>query len=300
MFVTNPGRVPAFSEWVFREFSDMKYKGYRNCKGLLTFANFKKDIYYLYQSFLKSSRVVHIVGKYYFIRNADADGDGDGKVYSNATSLTLTVNGVNKGTLNNGSYHHPNGLLVNNVFFFENQLSMGRNDLSVTDGSGNTDTATVYYKGTASSLPNESGAKVANLTSTNSVTPAFYIHTPLHDQYPFYRDWDSNGDNTFDVIPSALQGDDGFIAIKRQSDSTRTTNLAFDVTANATVYIMFTNQGSVPSWITGAGFTDSGTTGQWRNNNMNLVNYQLYQKSVTGGTHFSLGSSTVDYLVVVK
>jgi beta-galactosidase len=301
MFVTNPGRVPAFSEWVFRDFSDMKYKGYRNNKGLMTFSNFKKDIYYLYQAFLKSTPVVHIVGKHYFLRNGDADGDGDVKVYSNAPSLTLTVNGVNKGTVNNGNYHHPNGLLINNVFFFSTgALSLGRNDLSVADGNGNTDRATVYYKGTANTLSNETGAKVANVTSSNGNSPAFYIRTPLHDQYPYYVDWDSNGDNTLDVIPSILSGADGFIATHRQSDGTKTSNIAFDVTADATVYIMFTGQASVPSWITAAGFTDSGTTGQWRNNNLNLVNYQLYQKNVTSGTHVSLGSSTVDYLLVVQ
>ena len=42
----NPAHVPAFSNWVFRDFSDNKYKGILNTKGLLTFSNYKKDVYY--------------------------------------------------------------------------------------------------------------------------------------------------------------------------------------------------------------------------------------------------------------
>ena len=127
MFVTNPSHVPAFSNWVFREVSDNKYKGYINTKGLLTYSNYKKDIYYLYQSFLKpTTPVVRIVGSHYFLRNADPAGQGDVKVYSNSSSLTLTVNGVGKGTVSNGSYHHPNGQLVNNVFYWNNVLSIGK------------------------------------------------------------------------------------------------------------------------------------------------------------------------------
>jgi len=53
MFVANPSHVPAFSNWVFREFSDNKYKGIINTKGILTFSSYKKDIYYLFQSFLR-------------------------------------------------------------------------------------------------------------------------------------------------------------------------------------------------------------------------------------------------------
>ncbi len=100
MFVTNPSHIPAFSNWQFRDMSNIKYKGRINSKGLLTFSNYKKDIYYLYQSFLKADKaVVHIVGPHYFLRNANPAGVGDVKVYSNALGVKLVVNGVGRGAL---------------------------------------------------------------------------------------------------------------------------------------------------------------------------------------------------------
>jgi hypothetical protein len=46
--------VPAYSQWVFRDISDNKYKGLLNTKGLLTFAGYKKDIFYHYKSLLQT------------------------------------------------------------------------------------------------------------------------------------------------------------------------------------------------------------------------------------------------------
>jgi hypothetical protein len=232
------------------------------------------------------------------LRNADPSGQGDVKVYSNSSSLTLTVNGVSKGSISNGNYHHPNGQLINNVFYWNNVLSIGKNSITASDGT-NSHSATVYYKGTGQTMPNDSGAKVINVTSSN--VPSFFIGKPLYDQRPFYRDFDGTGDNTFDVIPSELSsGVSGWIATKRQSDSTKTSNIAFDLTANADVYIMFTRQSSVPSWISSAGFADTGVTGQWRDNNLVLTNYQLFKKSFTSGTHVSLGSSAIDFVIIIK
>src|SRR5262249_34072817 len=129
LFVTNPSHVPVFSNWVFRDFSDSKYKGRINSKGFLTFAGYKKDIYYLFQSFLNpGAPIIHIVGPHYFLRSADPNGRGPVKVYSNAANLTLTVNGMNVGTQTNGSYVHPNGLVINNVFLWSDVLQIGRND----------------------------------------------------------------------------------------------------------------------------------------------------------------------------
>ena len=299
MFVTNPSHVPAFSNWVFREFSDNKYKGIINTKGLTTFSSYKKDIYYLYQSFLKpSSPLVRIVGPHYFLRNSNPIGEGDVKVYSNAPNITLTVNGVGQGTKPNGSYNHPNGLVINNVFYWNNVLQLGRNDLVATDDSGNSDTATVYYKAGGQTMPDEDGAKVAHVVSSN--VPAFFINSPLYDQRPFYRDFDASGDNTFDVVPQELSGPAGGIATKRQSDPAKTSSISFDLTADADVYIMFTQQASTPPWILKAGFSDTGATGRWRDNSIKLVPFQLYKRSFAGGTHVALGSSAIDFLIVVK
>jgi len=299
LFVTNPSHVPAFSNWVFRDFSDNKYKVIINTKGLQTFSNYKKDIYYLYRSFLKpATPLVRIVGPHYFLRNANPQGQGDVKVYSNASNLALIVNGASQGSQGNGSYRHPNGTVINNVFYWNDVLQLGRNDIVAIDDAGNSDSATVYYKAGGQVMPNEDGAKVINVTSSN--IPAFYINTPLSDQRPFYRDFDGTGDNTFDLVPAELSGAAGWIATKRQSESSKTSNISFDLTANADVYIMFTRQATTPPWIAAAGFTDTGVSGNWRDNNIKLVEYQLYERSFDAGSHIALGSSPIDFVVIVK
>jgi beta-galactosidase len=299
LFVTNPSHVPAFSTWVFREFSDSKYKGRINTKGLLTFSNYKKDIFYLYRSFLRPDvPLVRIIGPHYFLRVANPAGQGDIKVYSNAASLTLTVNGVDQGVRTNGSYHHPNGLVINNVFYWSDVLQLGRNEVVASDVAGNADSAAVYYKADGEVMPNEDGAKVINVASNN--VAAFFINVPLADQRPFYWDFDSDGDNSFDAVPAELAGPAGWIATRRQSNPDKTSSISFDLTADADVYIMFTRQPSVPSWITDAGFTDTGVTGRWRDNSLRLVSYQLFKTSFTGGTHVGLGSSPIDFVIVVK
>ena len=299
MFVSNPSHVPAFSNWQFRDISDNKYKGIINTKGLLTFSAYKKDIYYLYQSFLRpDAPVVRIVGPHYFLRNSNPNGTGDIKVYSNASALILTVNGVSQGTQVNGSYMHPNGLVINNVFYWSDVLQLGRNDIVAADASGNADITTVYYKGAGQFMPNEDGAKVINVTSSN--IPAFFINTLVYDQRPLYRDFDGSGDNTFDAIPAELSGVVGWIATKRQSDSSKTSSISFDLTADADVYLMFTKQSTTPQWIIDNGFSDTGVTGRWRDNNIRLVDYQLYKASFSAGTHVALASSPIDFLILVK
>jgi parallel beta-helix repeat protein len=299
MFVTNPSHVPAFSNFQFREISDVLYKNTINTKGILTFSTYKKDIYYLYQSFLKADpAVVRIVGPHYFLRDSNPSGCGDIKVYSNALNLTLTVNGINRGTQANGSYTHLNGLVINNVFYWTDVLQIGRNDIQAADDSGNADIATIYYKGTGEFMPNEAAAKVFNVASSN--VPAFFINTPISDQRPFYRDFDGTGDNTFDTIPSELSGAVGWIATKRQSDSARTSDISFDLTADADVYIMFSRQSTTPSWITDAGFSDTGVSGRWRDDSITLVDYQLFKASFAAGSHVALASSPIDFVIIVR
>jgi beta-galactosidase len=293
----NPSHVPAFSEWVFRDISDTKYKGLLNSKGLLTFAGYKKDVYYHYKSLLQSKPVVHLVGRNYFVRSPDAAGQAAVKVYSNAASLTLTINGSTVGTLANNQYTHPNGTPVKDVFYWTNALRVGKNVVTVDDGQGNTDSMTVYFLGTGTTLPSDPGAKIANLTSSNG--PAYFVDAPVWDQRPFTLNFDGTGDNAFDVVPAAVVGA-SWIATKRQSDSTKLTNLAFDVASSADLFIVFTSQSSVPAWITAAGFTDTGVTGRWRDNTPKLVNYALYKRSVAAGDHVTLQPTAIDYVVLVK
>jgi hypothetical protein len=156
---------------------------------------------------------------------------------------------------------------------------------------------TVYFLGTGTTLPSDSSAKVANLTS--SVGPAYFIEAPIWDQRPFNLGFDGNADNSFDIVPAAVAGA-SWIATKRQSDATKRTNLAFDMTADADLYIMFTNPGSSPAWVTSAGFADTGVTGRWRDNSPKLVNYALYKRSVVAGDRVTLQPTAMDYVVLVK
>jgi hypothetical protein len=275
----------------------VKYKNLLNTKGLLTYAGYKKDIFYHFQSLLRSSPVVHLVGRQYFLRTAGPAGQGAVKAYSNAASLTLTVNGTAVAPLANGQYMHPNGTPIQNVFLWPNALTVGKNVISVDDGAGNVDSMTVYFLGTGTALPADAGARVANLTS--SVGPAYFIDVPVADQMPVYIDFDSTGDNTFDVVPSAVAGA-RLIATRRQSDAAKQTNLAFDLPAAATVYVMFTKEAAVPAWITAAGFTDTGAVGQWRDNTPKLVDYALYSQAFAAGSHVALTTSAIDYIVLVK
>jgi beta-galactosidase len=293
----NPSHVPAFSGWVFRDISDVKYKNLLNTKGLLTYAGYKKDVFYHFQSFLKQSPVVHLVGRQYFLRSADGAGQGSIKAYSNAAALTLTVNGKVVSTVSNGQYTHPNGTPIKNAFRWPNALVLGKNVVSVADGLGNTDSMTVYYRGAGTTVPSDPNARVTNLTSSNG--QAYFVDVPISDQMPFYSDFDGTGDNSFDVVP-ALAAGASFISTRRQSDATKRTDLAFDLPTGATVYVMFTKQAAVPAWITAAGLTDTGATGRWRDNSPALVNYALYSRTFAAVAHVTLPTTAIDYVVLVK
>jgi beta-galactosidase len=292
-----PSHVPAYSGWVFRDVSDSKYKGLINTKGLITDGGYKKDAFYHLKSFLQPSPVVHLVGRAYFLRGADASGHGPVKAYSNAATLTLSVNGAKVGTLANNQYQHPNGTPIANVFLWPNALTLGKNTVDVDDGAGHVDDMTVYYSGAGETLPTETDAKVANLTSSNG--PAYFIDVPIADQLPFYVDFDGTGDNTFDVVPAPVAGA-SFIATRRQSDVTKRTDLAFDLPMGADVFIMFTKQPSIPDWISAGGFTDTGTAGLWRDDSPKLVDFLLYKRTFTAGAHVALNTSAIDYVVLVK
>jgi beta-galactosidase len=293
----NPTHVSAYAGWVYRDISDVKYKGLLNTKGLLTFAGYKKDVFYHFKSFLQKTPIVHLVGRSYFLRGANATGQGAVKAYSNAASLALSVNGTAQPAMANNLYKHPNGTPIKDVFYWPNALVPGKNDLSVTDGAGTTDTITVYYLGAGTTLPAASGAKVENLTA--SVGNAFFIDAPIGDQLPFYVDFDGTGDNTFDVVPAQVVGA-SWIATKRQSDPTKRTDLAFDLPAGADVYVMATKQATAPTWIAGGGFVDTGATGQWRDNTPKLVDYSLYKKTFPAASHVTLATTAIDYVVLVK
>ncbi len=314
VFRTLADQVPLFTWWTFRDFADPRYKGV-NAKGLETYGAFHKDVYSLFQCFLKpQTPVVHLCGKPWFLRRRDSPFDALGvKAYANVPALTLTVNGVSVGTVRNGGYLLANGTRADNVFFWEAALRRGRNELTVDDGAGHSDSAVVYAEG------GEETGLVRNLTSSNLDNPAYFIGTPVQAEWPVYDDFDGTGDNTFHDIPPALLGAQ-WITMGRPSKPENRTALDFRIApeAGATdVFLLFSPPGTAdaapkalksktppappsmpPDFL--SGFADTGVRGTWRDNSLNLVPYALYRRTVGGGEAVHIPGATLGYVVLVK
>ena len=297
VFRDHPQEVPLYFLWILRDFGIDKYKG-RNTKGLLTGANLRKDAFYLYQSFLRPDHpVVHLASPTYFLRRGRAD-DGV-KAYSNAKELRLTLNGREEGARANGAYHHPNGHRVDNVFFWPVALRPGRNELSVSDGAGHTDSAVVTFAPPGAPAAADPQGLVQDLRSSNALSPAWFIDQPVRAQWPFYWECDSTADNTFDLLPPELEGA-RWIATRRLSKPEARTTLSFRLRAPAQVFVMITSGAPLPPGLQRAGFRDTGTGGLWRDNDLRLVPYRLYRKEGGAGETVRVGGATADYVVLVK
>jgi beta-galactosidase len=300
VFRDHPDDIPMYTVWNFRDFGTEKYKDVRNTKGLLTYAGFKKDAWYVYRSFLRPQEpLVHLAGKTYFLRRGRAD-DGI-KAYSNARELTLDLNGADQGKKRNGEQRHANGRRVENVFFWPAALRPGRNELRVRDGAGHEDKAVVYYAPPGVAAPAETGV-VRELRSSNPQSPAWFIDDIVRDQWPFHHEFDGTADNTFDVLPEAVRGA-RWIATRRLSKPEARTDLSFRVAgeaAGASVYVMASESPELAARLTGAGFSDTGVRGQWRDDALQLVPYRLYVLDVHGGDRVSVPGATADYVVLIK
>ena len=296
VFRTLSGQVPLFTWWTFRDFSDPRYKGV-NSKGLETFGGFKKDAYYLYQSFLKPlTPLVHLCGKPWFLRRrAQPEDTLDVKAYSNAATLTLSVNGRSVGTARNGAYVLPDGTASTNVFSWPAALQPGRNAVAVDDGLGHSDTTVLYAE------TGEASGVVRDLRSGNPANPADLIAGPVEAEWPFYDNFDGTGDNTFQNIPAALKGA-GWITMGRPTKPAAQTTLTFTLAPDAgptDIFLLMTDTPAHPAPIP-AGYTDTGAAGVWRDNQLNLVPYTLLRRTVGGGQTVFIPSFASDYLVLVK
>ena len=324
VFRTLTASVPLFTWWTFRDFGDPRYKGV-NAKGLETYGAFHKDVYSLFQSFLKpSAPVVHLCGKPWFLRRTDSPFDTlSVKAYSNAPALTLTVNGVDAGVRRNGVYLLADGTRVDNVFFWDAVLRPGRNEVSVDDGAGHTDSAVVYAE------RGEESGLVRNLTSSNLDNPAYFIGLPVQAEWPLYDDFDGTGDNTFHLIPPVLEGAQ-WITMGRPSKPEYRTALDFRIAPDAgatDVFLMFSLPAAFPAKVPAKsvpqsknappeapalptlpampfdflqGFTDTHIRGIWRDNSLDLVPYALYRRTVQGGDAVHVPDATLGYVVLVK
>lgn len=320
VFRTLADRVPLFTWWIFRDFGDPRYKGV-NAKGLETYAGFHKDVYFLFQSFLKpQTPVVRLCGKPWFLRRTDSPFDTLGvKAYANVPALTLTVNGDARGTVQNGGYILADGTRADNVFFWNSPLKPGRNEVTVDDGAGHTDSAVIYAD------RGEEAGLVRSLTSSSLDNPAYFIGEPVQAEWPVFDDFDGTGDNTFHAIPELLQGAQ-WITMGRPGKPENQTTLDFQIAPNAgaiDVFLLFTPPSAslpvktppakasrsqappqivLPPMPAGflTGFTDTGIRGTWRDNALNLVPYVLYRRTVYGGDTVHVPGATLDYVVLVK
>lgn len=297
VFRDHADQVPLFTWWTFRDFGDPRYKGV-NAKGLETYGGFRKDIYYLFQTFLKpTTPIVHLCGKPWFLRRSSSPFDIPSfKAYSNAPQLTLTVNGESVGTVQNGRYFTPVGIHADNVFSWQIALKPGRNVVTVDDGTGHTDSSVFYADGGG-----DDNGLVQNLTSSSPANPATFIDQQIQAEWPFYDDFDGTGDNTFHLIPDILNGA-RWITMSRPSKTLNQTALTFTIAPNAgntDVFLMFTASPAPPPAFL-QGFANTGITGTWRDNGLNLVPYALYRRTVPGGTTLHIPSAALEYVVLVK
>jgi beta-galactosidase len=319
VFGNEPDKHPMLLWWTFREFGDSKYKG-RNSKGILTYAGYRKSIFYLFESFLRPQvPVVRIASPTWMVRGSA--GESGVKVYSNQPSLTLTLNGTAVGTLENGSYVQPvvkvvkvtgtktvpepvptPPLTVANVFYWNKlKFQAGNNLVQVSDGAGHTDRVTIYYAGSdAVTAENPQGLLVQNLESSNPENPAYFHTEPVHAQWPVYYQCDGQAENTFDALPVLVEGAQRIVT-KRCSLALQVTDLSFTVSAPATVYVMVSGSAEVMTkQLIDTGFTEVGGSLRWRDNVAALVPAKLFAKAYPSGQSIKLKGSSEDYAVLVK
>ncbi|MBP8303193.1 MAG: hypothetical protein KBE04_03590, partial [Phycisphaerae bacterium] len=315
---------PMFLWWNFREFYNLKFKLNRNTKGLLTLAGMPKDTFFLFKAFFNPSEpVVHLCGRHHFLRAFAADNGI--KAYSNAPELQLTLNGVAREKIPNGTYRIPDaeyknrtvpGIPVDNVFFWKTPLRPGRNVVEVSDGRGHTDRMVIYQE----PAEPDPAALVQDLRSSNPANPAWFIDRPVESQGPFYTDADGASDNTFDTLPKEVEGA-AWVATRRMSDPNLKTDLEFLVNPSskgATVFVLFST-GDYPTvtlkpqdpaiageadtlrkGLAETGFKPAGTQAVWRDHLLNRACAELWSRRVAPGDRVSLPGRTLDYVVMVK
>lgn len=312
-FRHSEGKLGMFTWWVFREFTDFKYKKTGapfkhgiNSKGLETLAGDKKDIYYLYRSFLRpETPTLHLASKRYFLRRGAADNGI--KVYSNAKAVTLKLNGKTVSTLTNGQYAQadpenktPDGIIAN-VFFWPASLQTGKNRVVATDDQGNSDAATIYFYG-PQGLPEipDSAPLLKDLTSSNTDNPAYFMDLPVQPQWPVYDDFDSTADNSLDVIPDAIQGAT-WLALRRVTKTGEATDVSFTLTRPATVFVLCTKQDAPPAFVTSAHFNEVNAGPiHWRGDDLILVPAQLYSRPVAAGESVKISLGDRDAMILFK
>jgi len=249
-------------------------------------------------------------------------------------ALELTVNGASQGWMKNGEYRIPDvtmkkgkggetlirGIRVDNVFFWKAKLAPGRNVVEVSDGAGHRDRMVVYQRPADGPMPSDPKAIVQDLSSSNPASPALFVDRPVEAQAPFYTDVDGSSDNTFDVLPAAVNGA-SWIGTRRLGDRKWKTDLSFRInpgSEGATVFVVFST-GTFPvvtlkkqdqdiektaaaftKALAAAGFVDSGEKAVWRDHNLERADAALWSRDVKAGEKVTIPGQTFDYVVMAK
>ncbi len=327
VFHSTGNSLGLFCWWILRDFTDNKYKkpiGI-NSKGLLTYAGDKKDIYYLFRSFSRpDTPTLWITSKRYFVRQGAADNGI--KVYSNSKRLTLTLNGEVVSTINNGLYSIPAGPWVNhfqkagsassdpkvsflptgvsmkveNVFYWPVSLRQGKNVVTVTDDGGNKDSAVVEFAG-ADGRPEqpEKERLLRDLESSNAKNPAFLADQAVQDQWPFYTDFDSSADNSWDRVPADLKGA-SLIALHRVSKPENATTVTFTLSCPANVYVVTGKDSVAGTVLSESRFEVHGPAFVWRDNALQLVQAQAWVRTGSAGEVFQIPLGPSDAAILIK
>ncbi len=296
--------VGMYLPWLLRDFAmpgPRKYKGV-NTKGLLTRDSFRKDEFYLYRSFLRpETPTVFIASKTYFLRHG-SPSDAI-KAYSNSGALTLVVNDGAPSRLANGEHRHRRGQKAENVFAWREVFRPGKNVVRVRDDAGHDDTAIFHFlPGDASAWPEDPAAAIVSLRSSNPTSPARFIDAPVTDQWPFYFEADGTADNTFTTIPEAVRGA-RWIATRRLSKPEAATRLEFRVRPagpGADVWILFSASARPPAGWSRAGFADTQTSGEWRDNALKRVPFRLWHRDCRASETVRIEAATLDYVVLIR
>jgi hypothetical protein len=193
--------------------------------------------------------------------------------------------------------------MVDNVFYWPVALREGRNEATVTDGAGHSDSAVVYFHGRGGGRDaSASPTLVEDLRSSNPASPAFFIDDEVRDEWPFYCEFDGSADNTFHSLPPALEGA-RWISTRRLSKPQCRSDLSFKLREGAgpaQIYVVFTEGAPLEAALAAAGFRDANLTGRWRDNELRLVGFRAWVKDAKGGDKISVPGATADYVVLVK
>ncbi len=190
---------------------------------------------------------------------------------------------------------------IDNVFYWPVTLNPGKNTVTATDDKGNSDSATIYYYGDPTApVPADATLPIANLASSNANNPAYFMDMPVHAQWPLYYDLDSTADNSWNTLPSGVEGA-SWIALRRVTKPEDATNLTFTMTKAAKVYVMATKQDPPPP-LPARGFSEvtPGATYLWRDNALILVPAQLYEHDAAAGEKIALNLGDRDAVVMIK